>query len=623
MRNLILLSICIFIVSCTLELPQIKPDSTKNLIVSNDFDWKTSKEITVNVHQSFTGVITISSDNDSILFYKGYSDGTETGISISVTIPSYLSNLKINDQIVTPISNKVDLVTLDNPQNAPSKANSAIIKNYSLHLNGTTDWVSIPNSQNLVFPNAFSLEAWVKAEHQQTAKIIQKGDWDGFSIGEDLYKGWMTSVCNDSMRATTLIWDKGQPVLNRWYHLAATYDGSLLKLYVDGVLVNSTAIKEKMNNNKRIIDIGCDNGNQKFFKGYMDNISIWTTTLTASDVKYTMNTTPYGTGLLAYWEFNEGSGTTVYNAVSNLYTGNLIGSFSSDLGYGIDSDGDGILNNYDDFPNDPLRAFSNKFPATGLGTLAFEDLWPGFGDFDFNDLVVEYQFDNITNNKNKLVETNATFIVKAAGSSHQNGFGFQLTGDIPQSDMTVTGSKLFGNIISTNPKGWENNQNKPTCIVFDNAFKCIKFPGMGIGVNTSENSTFVTPDTIKLHISYTPDKYTVANLNIQRFNPFLIVNQIRSKEIHLADYPPTALVDKSYFDTYQDATDTNSGKYYRSSTNLPWAINFYDKFDYPYEKADILKAYPKMASWASSNGLNYSDWYKNKAGYSSIEYIYK
>jgi len=56
-----------------------------------------------------------------------------------------------------------------------------------------------------------------------------------------------------------------------------------------------------------------------------------------------------------------------------------------------DSDGDGIQDADDDFPNDPARAFINFFPAAGYGSLAFEDLWPGKGDYDFNDLVVVLQ----------------------------------------------------------------------------------------------------------------------------------------------------------------------------------------------------------------------------------------
>lgn len=48
-------------------------------------------------------------------------------------------------------------------------------------------------------------------------------------------------------------------------------------------------------------------------------------------------------------------------------------------------------------PDDGDRAFYAYSPAEGtVGTLAYEDLWPLRGDFDFNDLVVWYSFANVT-----------------------------------------------------------------------------------------------------------------------------------------------------------------------------------------------------------------------------------
>lgn len=44
---------------------------------------------------------------------------------------------------------------------------------------------------------------------------------------------------------------------------------------------------------------------------------------------------------------------------------------------GQDSDGDGVPDHFDDYPDDPEKAFNNFFFNEGnFGTLAFEDLWP-------------------------------------------------------------------------------------------------------------------------------------------------------------------------------------------------------------------------------------------------------
>jgi LruC domain-containing protein len=588
------------------------------LKVSSNFNWQTGKDVTVKINSPINGMLIISSIDESMLFYKGFYNDTSKNNIIIVSIPSYLNQIKINSQIATVNGNSVVINKLSN-----NKSLSLI--NYSLHLNGTTDWVAIPNSGGITLNNAFTLEAWVKADIQHTCKIIEKGDWDGFSIGQDLWNGWMASVAMNNLQAHTIYWGNGQPVLNKWYHIAATYNGTSFNLYVDGVLKSTSSTIGTMNYTHRTISIGSDNGNQKFFKGYIDDVAFWTKSLSTNEIIQGMNLGWNGSenGLLAYWKFNEGNGTILQNTVSSSLSGNLIGAFSLETGYGVDNDNDGVLNGYDDYPNDASRAFNNYFPSNGFGSLAFEDLWPNMGDYDFNDLVVDYSFRNITNSNNKLVETYATFVLKAAGASYKNGFGFQFANNlIAQNAINVSGYKVYDNYISLNSNGLESNQSKPTFIVFDNVFKCMPNISGGIGFNTSANMAYLTPDTIVLHITYTPNLYTLDDLNISAFNPFMIINENRGKEVHLIDHPPTSLANPALFGTFNDASIPLQNKYYRSKTNLPWALNIYETFNYPFEKTDILKAYLNMADWAQSSGALYTDWFQNKTAYRNSTFIY-
>jgi len=111
--------------------------------------------------------------------------------------------------------------------------------NYSMNFNGTTQWIKVANGTNLTFTNKYSVSAWVKAGRHQTAKIIEKGDWDGLGLGQDLWNGWQTSVAFSDGTSSVLNWGSGRPVLNQWYHLVGTYDGTNVKLYVNGALKNS------------------------------------------------------------------------------------------------------------------------------------------------------------------------------------------------------------------------------------------------------------------------------------------------------------------------------------------------------------------------------------------------
>ncbi len=620
MKHLICFCLAVLMIatSCKKSSVDNSPSGMRSLKVSSTFSWNTADNIEFRLHNIPAGVLRISSADESKLYLKAFIETPNSAYDVSVAIPAYEKSIMLNS-ILIPLSRPLTEYTF------PSTKTISV--NYSMNFNGTTDWIFIPNSAGLSFPNKCSFEAWVKPTRQQSVKIVEKGDWDGCGLGQDVYKGFQVSVYQGNFTSTLINWGAGQPALNTWYHLAGVYDGSTLYLYVNGVLKNSAPVNSVLVNNGRTISIGSDNGGQKFFQGLIDEVSIWNIALTPQQVTTSMSVPWAGTetGIKALWHFNEGSGSTTYDATSDHYNGTINGAlFNTDVSYALlsDSDGDGVPNSYDDYPNDPARAYNNFFPATQCGSLAFEDLWPNQGDYDFNDLVINYQFNTITNAQNKLVELDGLFILKAAGASFPSGFGFQFANaNIPSSAVTVTGSSVFDNYITLASNGLEAGQNKPTVIVTDDDFKAFKSPG-GM-INTIIGNPYITPDTIRITILFTQNQYTMSDLDIGNFNPFTILNLNRGKEVHLPDHAPTALANPGYFGTGDDSSIPSQGRYYRTSNNLPWVINIYENFDYAKESADILSAYLNLAQWATSNGASYPDWYKNLSGYRNPANIYQ
>jgi len=289
-----------------------------------------------------------------------------------------------------------------------------------------------------------------------------------------------------------------------------------------------------------------------------------------------------------------------------------------------DQDGDGVPDPDDDYPTDPDRAFDHFYPTSGNSSLAFEDLWPGQGDYDFNDLVTDYKFQMVTNASNNLVEIFGTFTIKAFGANLHNGFGFQFANaSISQSDLSVTGYELTnGSVVSLGANGLEENQSRPTVILWDDCFDLMEHPGTGTGVNTTPGAPYVTPKTIDIYIEFTGGTYTLAQLDIANFNPFLIVGLERGHEIHLPDYLPTSLVDPSWFGLAQDNSIPSQGRYYKTENNLPWAINIYESFAYPKEMVDIIDAYHHFVEWAVSGGIDHPEWYKDNPGNRESTNIY-
>jgi len=286
-----------------------------------------------------------------------------------------------------------------------------------------------------------------------------------------------------------------------------------------------------------------------------------------------------------------------------------------------DSDGDGVSDNFDDYPNDPLRAFNNYYPnENSTGTLAFEDLWPGKGDYDFNDMVIDYFVNQVTNGNNQVVEIFADFTLRAMGASYKNGFGIQLP-IAPSAIASVSGQVLTPGFLDINPNGTEAGQSKAVIIVFDNGYNILQYPGSGIGINTDESAPKVDPVTVSIVITLTAPQ-PINIVGIPSYNPFIFTNQNRGAEVHLADKPPTDLADMSLFGTKNDDSKPGENRFYKTKDNLPWAIHVIETFNYPKEKVQVTQGYNYFGVWAEAAGFTYTNWYKDMPGFRTEQNIY-
>ncbi len=286
-----------------------------------------------------------------------------------------------------------------------------------------------------------------------------------------------------------------------------------------------------------------------------------------------------------------------------------------------DQDGDGVPDSFDDYPDDPDRAFNNYYPTIdNFGTLAFEDLWPGRGDYDFNDIVIDYQFNQVTNGGNEVVEILGNFVLRAMGASFKNGFGFQMP-MLPTDIQSVTGQNLEAGLITLNGNGTESEQDNAVIILFDNGFNVLPSPGSGVGVNTTIEGPYVQPDTMELQILLNTH-LPLSEVGLPPYNPFIFTNSIRSNEIHLSDKPPTNLMNFEKFGTFNDDSKPDQGRYYKTNSNLPWGLHIIESFDYAVEKTSIVLGYNYFGNWAESSGQTYSDWFTDNQGYRNPQNIY-
>ena len=298
------------------------------------------------------------------------------------------------------------------------------------------------------------------------------------------------------------------------------------------------------------------------------------------------------------WQYNYG-----INANNNSNLGRTINDlttfrvFSQNLDE-TDTDGDGILDIDDAFPDDAEAAFEFFTPSKyGKGTIAFEDLWPTTGDYDFNDAALSYQAIAVLNSDNLAVRLDFICNIKSNGAGNTNGIGFEMEGIIPSQIESVTGPVLTHGFINLNANGTEANQDNAVIILADDVDNILE--------ETTISVKFVDP-------------ISTADLGVAPFNPFLIVNKERGKEIHLPYMNPTNLGVQSF---EVEGVNKDPDGNYISDSGFPWAISIIHDFKVPKEKIDVTRAYNFFSSWAESGGNNFKDWYKDNPGNRNTEHI--
>lgn len=282
----------------------------------------------------------------------------------------------------------------------------------------------------------------------------------------------------------------------------------------------------------------------------------------------------------------------------------------------IDSDGDGVIDALDDYPDDAEISATKYTPSElGQGCLAFEDMWPAIGDYDFNDLVVRYQYIQYINAENETVRMKMIYDLVAMGATFHNGFGMELPME-KSAIESVTGFEI-SSMINLDEKGLESGQTNPVIIVFDDAFDHL---GGNAIVNTKPDGASAPTKRFEVMVEFV-EPLALDQVSTRRFNPFIFIEQ-RPKELHLRNKPPTDLADPQLLGTASDDSNPNTGRFYRSINNAPWGIDIIHAFRYPKESRRIDRAYNRFMDWANAEGSDFQDWYTDAAGNRNMEHIY-
>ena len=162
----------------------------------------------------------------------------------------------------------------------------------ALEFNGVDSLVSIPASASLNVSAAMTLEAWIYPIANQSGwrTVIQR-EVNAYMLNASTSEGPLVPGGGGTFGGVYETAAAPPPVpVGAWTHLAVTYNGAMVTMYVNGALVESNAISGSIETNTNPLWIGGNVPFGEFFQGRIDEIRVYNRALSQAEIQTDMNT---------------------------------------------------------------------------------------------------------------------------------------------------------------------------------------------------------------------------------------------------------------------------------------------------------------------------------------------
>ncbi len=168
-----------------------------------------------------------------------------------------------------------------------------------MSFNGGSSEVDVPDANSLDLTSGMTLEAWVKpASSSPTWKAIVDKNTDRYYLMASSDTSGYPAVGATFTSGNLNVYGAQTLPVGVWSHLAGTYDGSRLRLYLNGTQIASTAHAPSLTTSTDPLMIGADVYGE-FFQGTIDEIRIYNRALSAAEIQADM-TTPVQSGVVQF-----------------------------------------------------------------------------------------------------------------------------------------------------------------------------------------------------------------------------------------------------------------------------------------------------------------------------------
>ena len=196
----------------------------------------------------------------------------------------------------------------------------------ALYFDGVDDNITIADSNSLDVSSSFTLSAWVNPASTFTdfRSILVKNYKYYLYASVGGYCGNGAPLAGFDEQTTNTVCQPAPLPPNIWTHLAATYNGSTLTLYRNGVAVGTSTTSKTLSASAGTMQIGANQFGENF-KGLIDEVRVHNRALTNAEIQgiFQQESAVRESGLIAHWRFDEGTGTTASDSSGGGNVGTL------------------------------------------------------------------------------------------------------------------------------------------------------------------------------------------------------------------------------------------------------------------------------------------------------------
>jgi Concanavalin A-like lectin/glucanases superfamily len=293
------------------------------LVVNGDLRVSGSDN-TISAVQSFptllvSGDLIIEAGGHLIINGLALVEG-ETHVSADATVTTVTGGLFVDDGLWETTADISGNDLTGNVYGAPTWNPSGGQSAGALQLDGIDDYVDCGNDGAFAIVDRITVAAWVKtndAGNGEHNPFVTKGDRT-YAIKHNAGNHIEFFVYDPTAKWCSATYSVTSSFNDQWHHVAGTYDGNDVKLYIDGVLQATASQVGTINNQTDHVNIGSNSEVAgRFYDGAIDEMRIYNRVLDPSEILL-LHDSPGLAGdtsdLRAWYRFDEAGSTMTLTA---------------------------------------------------------------------------------------------------------------------------------------------------------------------------------------------------------------------------------------------------------------------------------------------------------------------